>query len=394
MNSQCIREARWLAWWSVALFVLAGCRSVPMTGRKQFVMYPEAQEIELGVTAFQEVTSAEPPSANPQYNELVHRVGQRIAAVSGRPDYQWEFRVIASPEQNAFCLPGGKVAVYEGILPICENEAGLAVVMSHEIAHALARHGGERMTQNFGVNQASKAVSLVTRNWEQKSKELALQAYGLGSKYGVILPYSRKHESEADHMGLLMMAKAGYDPSEAPKFWQRFGDAKNGAGPPEFMSTHPSDERRAARLVELLPEAAKLYEASTAKYGTGEQIAVAAGAGAARPASGPSPTPGSAELAGNPAYWRQAYDSGPPPAGPYPPNGSPPAREALRGDPPAASPSGDNGVARPGSESGPVGDRTFSPFYESPPEANPTQDSQGAPATQPRFAFPWNRNRR
>lgn len=394
MNSQCLRKARFLAWLGVTVLILSGCRSVPMTGRKQLVMYPEAQEIDMGVTAFQEVTSAEPPSANSRYNEMVSRVGQRIAAVAGRPDYQWEFRVIASAEQNAFCLPGGKVVVYEGILPICENEAGLAVVMSHEIAHALARHGGERMTQNFGVNQASKAVSLVTRTWEQKNKELAMQAYGLGSKYGVILPYSRKHESEADHMGLLMMAKAGYDPSEAPRFWQRFGAVKNGAGPPEFMSTHPSDDRRASQLTKLLPEAMQIYEAAAAKFGTGDVIAAAApagapGAGVPR-ASGSGPPTGSAGFAGAGPSWPQQYGPNGPPQGRAPQYSQVQYPGPQHAGPQHAGPA--RTAASTGQASAAGGERVFSPFYEPPPDTAESESSD--PSGPPRFGFPWNRSRR
>lgn len=262
---------------SVALFLLvgvvfAGCKSAPITGRKQMLLMPESQEVSLGLTAFNDVAAKEPLSQNAQYNELVQRVGQRIAAVANKPDYQWEFKVIASEQQNAFCLPGGKVAVYEGIIPICATEAGLAVVMSHEIAHALARHGGERMSQNMAVDGVKQAVSYVMQNQDQARKDMVMQAYGVSSQYGVLLPYSRKHESEADHIGLLMMARAGYDPREAPRFWQRFGSLKNGNQPMEFMSTHPSDARRAADLAALVPEGLKIYEAAPEKFELGVNI--------------------------------------------------------------------------------------------------------------------------
>ena len=244
-----------------------GCRTTPMTGRKQLLLVPETQEVSMGLSAFEEVTKKEPASNNRQYLQLVSRVGERIAQVAERPDYKWEFRVLASPTQNAFCLPGGKVAVYEGILPVCANESGLAVVMSHEIAHALARHGGERMSQNYAVQGMQQAVQYVTRKQEEGKREMVLQAYGVASKYGVVLPYSRKHESEADHMGVLLMAKAGYDPSEAPKFWQRFATSHSGQTPSEFLSTHPSDERRAKDLLALMPEADKLYQAAGENLG-------------------------------------------------------------------------------------------------------------------------------
>lgn len=261
--------------WSLGTAVCAGCRSVPMTNRKQVLLMPESQEIALGVTAYQEVTAQEPPSTDRRASDMVARVGQRIAAAAQRADYAWEFRLLASDQQNAFCLPGGKVAVYEGILPVCANEAGLAVVMSHEVAHALARHGGERMTQNMAVDGVRQAVQYVTRSQDERKRELVLQAYGVASKYGVILPYSRKHESEADHMGILLMAQAGYDPAEAPRFWTRFGAVNGGGQPAEFLSTHPADERRARDLQGWLPDAAQQYTGAAAQYGLGEPLAAA-----------------------------------------------------------------------------------------------------------------------
>ncbi len=249
-----------------------GCRSAPVTGRRQLSLLPEQQEVLMGASAYQEVIATEKQSTNPQYVDLVNRVGQRIAAVSGRPDYQWEFRVLASPQQNAFCLPGGKVAVYEGILPICENEAGLAVVMSHEIGHALARHGGERISQGYAVEGVRKAMAYVTQTQQQHQRDLVMRAYGAASHYGVILPYSRTHETEADHIGLMMMAKAGYDPQEAPRFWNRFAASNSGPKQPEFASTHPNDEHRAQQLAQLLPEAQRYYESVVVKLGQGESI--------------------------------------------------------------------------------------------------------------------------
>lgn len=228
----------------------------------------------MGLSAFEETKSKEPLTTNRAHLELVNRVGQRIAVVADRPDYQWEFRVIASSQQNAYCLPGGKVSVHEGILPICANEAGVAVVMSHEIAHALARHGGERMSHSLAVEGVKHAVDYFTKDREEQQRQMIMQAYGLGSQYGVILPYSRKHENEADHMGLILMAKAGYDPAEAPRFWQRFAQAKAGnAGTFEFLSTHPSDEHRVANLTALLADAQQLYEQCPAKFGLGETLA-------------------------------------------------------------------------------------------------------------------------
>jgi metalloendopeptidase OMA1, mitochondrial len=249
-----------------------GCRSAPVTGRKQLLILPEQQEISMGQTAFADVVNKEPLTKNIRYQQIVERVGMRIAGVSGRTDYQWEIKVVASDAQNAFCLPGGKIVVYEGILPVCQNEAGLAVVMSHEVAHVLARHGGERMSQTAAVNGMHTLVGYATRNQEQVSRDLIMKAYGLSTQYGVILPYSRKHELEADQIGILLMAQAGYDPTEAPRFWKRFGEAGGGGKPAEFMSTHPSDERRAAELERELPRALEQYARAGQPVGLGEQI--------------------------------------------------------------------------------------------------------------------------
>lgn len=273
---------------------MISCATAPITGRKQVLLMPETREIEMGLTAYEEALTAESPSQNQEFIDVVNRVGQRIAQVANRADYQWEFRVISSPQQNAFALPGGKVAIYEGILPVCQNEAGLAVVMSHEIAHALARHGGERMSHNMLVNGVGSAVGKVMQNQESIHSEQIMKAYGVGSQYLFVLPYSRKHESEADHMGAMLMAQAGYDPSEAPRFWQRFGAAKTNGSMAEFLSTHPSDERRAKDLQALLPQAMALYQQAPQKFGLGEMLNVQAIATAsaefpARPVAGFKP---------------------------------------------------------------------------------------------------------
>lgn len=258
---------------AITSLLWAGCHTAPVTNRRQVLnpLISEAREVEMGVTAYREMLKEEPASTNQAYAAMVERVGRRIAAVAGKPDYQWEFRLIRSPQQNAFCLPGGKVAIYEGILPICQNEAGLAVVMAHEIAHATARHGGERMAHQSIADGVKNAIGMVTKNQTEQARQMIQTAYGAGSKYLGILPYSRKHESEADHIGLIYMAKAGYDPSEAPLFWERFGRAAQGA-PMEFLSTHPSHERRSTDLQNLLPEAMGLYAAAPQKYGKGQQI--------------------------------------------------------------------------------------------------------------------------
>lgn len=284
-----IRTTRFVTLFALLLLTAQlGCRSTPITGRRQLLLVPEANEIEMGISAFQETLATESPSTNARWAEMVRRVGSRIAEVAERPDYEWEFQLIASPQMNAFALPGGKVAIYEGILPVCENEAGLAVVMSHEISHALARHGGERMTHQYAVNGLGMLVDLTSRRFAPGSSPRIAQAYGLASKYGFSLPYSRKHESEADHMGMLLMSRAGYDPHEAPLFWERFGRAQaNGDRPIEFLSTHPADTRRALDLRQLIPQAMALYKQAPAQLGLGESLGVSL---ATKPTAPPAET--------------------------------------------------------------------------------------------------------
>lgn len=253
--------------------LVSGCATVPGTGRRQLLVMSEAEENKMGLAAYQQVLEEEPVTQKTKVAELVRRVGDRIAAVANRPDFDWDFNVIESETQNAFCLPGGKVAVYTGILPVCQTEAGLAVVMSHEIGHAIARHGGERMSHQTVQNTVKKGVELLVKDRKDTTKNIVLTAYGAGAQYGAILPYSRKHELEADEIGIMLMAKAGYDPSEAPEFWDRFSAAKDGsAAPMEFLSTHPSDARRSAALREKLPEAMSHYEKATQKHGQGIAI--------------------------------------------------------------------------------------------------------------------------
>ncbi|MCA9173668.1 MAG: M48 family metallopeptidase [Planctomycetales bacterium] len=257
--------------WTAGCGCLLGCRSTPVTNRNQLMLIQEDQELTLGKQSYEEATAEVPRSQNAAATQQVMQVGQRIAAVANRPDYQWEFRVLATAEQNAFALPGGKVAVHEGILPVCLTEAGLAVVMSHEIAHALARHGGERMSQGMAVNGVKQLGQYVMRQQPTTRQDQLLQAYGVVSKYAYVLPYSRRHESEADHIGLMLMARAGYNPEEAPRFWQRFA-ALNNAATPEFLSTHPASETRVQQLTNLLPEAQKLYVESPQQVNLGQTL--------------------------------------------------------------------------------------------------------------------------
>lgn len=265
------REAL-LAMGAMGIASCCGCRSTPMTGRPQLRFIPKSMEMQLGEQSYAEVVSKSTPSQNGAWTDAVRRTGERIAAVANAPGFQWEFRLLADKTQNAFCLPGGKVAIYEGIVPLCENEAGLAVVMSHEIAHALAHHGAERMSQQAGVQGVGAVLGWAMSDTTPMTRDLAMRAFGTGAQYGLLLPYSRHHESEADAIGLRLMAQAGYDPSEAPLFWGRFGNAKNGEQPAEWASTHPSDERRATDLANKLPEAMSLYQSTANRYGRGERL--------------------------------------------------------------------------------------------------------------------------
>ena len=242
--------------------LLSGCETVPVTGRKQFNLIPRGQEMQLGLSSFQELKQKVPISKDPAANALLQKVGKRIAAACGNdlPDAQWEFVVFESKEANAFCLPGGKIGVYTGILPITRDEAGLATVIGHEVAHASAHHGGERMTEALGLQAVGQLVNVGLA--ESKYQAALMTAYGLGSQLGVALPHSRGNESEADHIGLVYMAKAGYDPVAAVAFWERFAayiKQSGGTAQPAFLRTHPQDDTRIARLKQWMPEAKAVY---------------------------------------------------------------------------------------------------------------------------------------
>ncbi len=247
-----------------------GCVTIPETGRSAFILTSESEENQLGAQAYQEVLAKERISGDRRLNEMIQRVGARISAVANRPNFQWEFRLIESKQRNAFCLPGGKVAFYTGILPLAENEAAVAAIMGHEVAHATTRHGGQRMTVAMGTQLGLSGLSALLGGQDSDGKRVLLAALGMGTQVGVALPFSRSNESEADEIGLVYMAKAGYDPREAPKLWQRMA-AGDQSGPPQFLSTHPSSMGRSATLQSQLPKVLPLYE-RTAKYGLGETL--------------------------------------------------------------------------------------------------------------------------
>jgi len=227
-----------------AVLLFVGCAKAPLTGRTQFIMVSPQQEMQLGLSASHKILQSSKISTDRRLNEKVRRIGQRIAGVTGQEHYQWEFHVIDEDTLNAFCLPGGKVFFYTGILKIMENDDQIAAVMGHEIAHALARHGAERMSMqqasNFGAQVLAMALKI-----PPKYQALYAQAYGLTSQVGLMLPFSRQHEYEADQIGVYLMYKAGYNMHEAVTFWKRMKRASAGSRrPPEFLSTHPSSDAR------------------------------------------------------------------------------------------------------------------------------------------------------
>jgi len=251
------------------LVVVQSCATVPHTQRRALILVSPGQEAALGEQAYREILAQEKLSQNKKWVLIVDKVGRNIARVSDRPNFDWEFKLIESPQKNAFCLPGGKVAVYTGIMEVAQNEAGLAAIMGHEIAHAIARHGAERMTQVMLVNTGLSMADVSLQNSEHR--ELILAAIGLSANVGLLLPYSRKHETEADNIGTLYMARAGYDPNEAVALWQRFAEAEQ-AGVPAFLSTHPPSRERAEALRAIAKQAMVEYRKVKNPYGKGEPL--------------------------------------------------------------------------------------------------------------------------
>jgi predicted Zn-dependent protease len=239
---------------------VAACQTVPITGRSQLLLLSEADEVRMGLQSYQEVLRKAKLSTDPALNEKVGRVGTRIAEATGRKDLQWEFKVIEGQQANAFALPGGKVAVYTGILPITRDDAGLAAVVGHEVAHAIARHGAERLSQDMLVQVGLAATMTALSNRDPKTVQSVGALLGAGASVGLLLPWGRSQESEADHLGLIYMAKAGYDPRAARDLWVRMAEASKGSGkPPEFLSTHPSEATRIKQIDGWLPEAMQYY---------------------------------------------------------------------------------------------------------------------------------------
>ena len=255
----------------VMTMMINSCSIVPLTGRRQLNMIPDSTMLSMSYQQYDDFLNTNKKSTNTQQTEMVKKTGLKIQkavekylADNGLADridgYNWEFNLVESPEQNAWCMPGGKVVIYSGILPLTKTETGLAVVMGHEIAHAIAEHGNERMSQQMLVQMGGTALSTALQTKPAETQQMWMKVYGLGAQYGAVLPYSRLQESEADKLGLIFMSIAGYDPREAVPFWQRMGENKNGQAPPEFMSTHPADETRIRKIKEDLPEALKYYK--------------------------------------------------------------------------------------------------------------------------------------
>lgn len=238
--------------------------TVPITGRSQLVDISPREEAALGLQSYQLILRQEDVVEGGPEAERIRRIGAALAkAAKGEdPGFQWEYNLIRSDQVNAFCLPGGKVAVYSGILPVAANDDGLAVIMGHEIAHAIARHGAERMAQQRLAQFGTLAVGAAVGDMDQDTRRNVMAALGVGTQFGVLLPFSRKHESEADHIGLIYAARACFDPAEAPKVWQRMARAAGSGRAPEFLSTHPDPATRIEQLKSWIPEA----EAERAKY--------------------------------------------------------------------------------------------------------------------------------
>lgn len=255
----------------IGAWLLSNCSSVPLTGRKRTAWLPESELSAMANDQYAQVIQQGPISSNTVMTNQVKGVGNRIARAATKyltdngytdllANFNWEFNLIESDQVNAWCMPGGKVAFYTGIMPICATDAGVAVVMGHEVAHAIAQHGNERMTHSLIQQAGAVSLAVAMQEQPQETQAMFFTAYGIGTELGGMLPFSRKHETEADELGLIFMAMAGYDPNEAPKFWERMATASGGEAPPEFLSTHPSHSNRIKHLNSLIPKAMEYYK--------------------------------------------------------------------------------------------------------------------------------------
>ncbi|WP_300763602.1 M48 family metallopeptidase [uncultured Bacteroides sp.] len=250
-----------------SLFLLTSCGSVPLTGRKQLLLVSDSEVLSSSLTQYNDYIKTAKKSTSTSQTAMVKRVGQNIASATeeylrqaGMSDeiknFSWEFNLVADKQVNAFCMPGGKIVVYEGLMNLVTSDDELAVVIGHEVAHAVAKHSNERMSQQIAAQYGSQILSAALSEKNAIVKNVAVTVYGLGAQYGVMLPFSRTHELEADYMGLILMTMAGYNPEVSVNFWQKMS-AQSGGGVPEFMSTHPSDEHRINEIKKVLPELKK-----------------------------------------------------------------------------------------------------------------------------------------
>lgn len=249
------------------VLLLSSCGSVPLTGRKQVLLVSDQEVLSSSLTQYNDYIKSAAKSTDKAKSEMVTRVGKRIAAAteaylkqngmeSEMKNFKWEFNLVKDPQVNAFCMPGGKIVVYDGLMKLVSSDDELAVVIGHEVAHAVAKHSNERMSQQLMAQYGAAILGQAVSNKSTAVQSLANTVYGVGTQYGVMLPFSRKHESEADYMGLVFMAMAGYNPEVAVNFWQKMSGGKGGSTP-EFMSTHPSDATRINEIKRLLPEVEK-----------------------------------------------------------------------------------------------------------------------------------------
>lgn len=245
----------------VAALAVVACNKVPYTGRKQLNVVPGVLMNSLGQQSYTDTLATANVQARGEDVKTLKRVGERISKVANEPSFDWQYTMIDEPTVNAWCMPGGYIAFYTGILPVLEHESGMAFVMGHEVGHAIAKHGAERVGQQIGVMGGLTALQAWANGKSKLSAEqkaMLFGALGMGAEIGVLLPFSRMHESEADVIGMMYMADAGYPPAEAPEVWVRMG-ALGGSKPPTFLSTHPSNEQRQANLKKWLPQARKKY---------------------------------------------------------------------------------------------------------------------------------------
>ena len=257
----------------IVVFIISACSQVLISNRRQLNLIPNSSMLQMSFDQYGQFLEENVISEDKVNTNMVKRVGKNIQKAVEQyfiengleeelKNYAWEFNLVESNEVNAWCMPGGKVVFYTGILPLTKDENGLAVVMGHEIAHAIADHGNERMSQGIMTQLGGVALAVAVSEKPEQTQQLWMNAFGAGAQLGVLLPFSRLHESEADHLGLIFMSIAGYNPNHAISFWRRMSEMKGGQNPPEFISTHPSDDSRIAQIEKLLPEALKYFNAA------------------------------------------------------------------------------------------------------------------------------------